>query len=110
MRNPSPKARYYIEAGIDLLQNRAALEMWKQWAGDHPFKRSEGFLNQEQEYLPNPVAHVVSDGLRALSKKIAHNLETDRSLSREAAISLRNALSYIKDIETEIFEDLRERV
>ncbi len=109
MRNPSPKAREFIRAGISQLSNPDAFSAWVAWEQQHPFIRTQGPINQAAEYLTPKMAHLVLAALAALAKRISHQLD-DAGLAREALIALENDLAYIQDIEGEIHQDLRERV
>jgi hypothetical protein len=109
MRNPSPKARHFIEVGIGELQKPEIMDPWKTWSREHPFRRIEGSVNQATELLPDRIAKIAVSGLDALAKDISERLK-DTSLAREAIIALKNDLGYIQDIETELLQDLRARV
>jgi hypothetical protein len=109
MRNPSPKARQFIQAGIEQLDRREDAEAWRHWSDDNPFQRTPGSVNQAQARMPDALARTVLQGLDALSRRITAQIDGD-ALDREAKIALENDLGYIEDIKAEIHQDLRERV
>jgi hypothetical protein len=106
MRSLSPKARFFIEAGLDQLQHPTLKNEWQNWARTHPFVRTGGFVNQAVDSLPRPLAEGVLSGLRALSKGIRDKIDNPATPARDAA-NLENDLSYIADIESELIRDLR---
>ncbi len=107
MRNFSPMARHFIEAGLDQLGVPEARKAWDRWATDNPYQVAEGALNQAQVPLPKGVARAVLAALQKLEKQIRHNL-AEQKLEREAVIALHNDLSFIKDVESEVYDDQRE--
>ena len=109
MRNLSPKARHFIDVGIDQLQKSDQIEAWRAWTREHPFRRIDGPVNQATELLPDKIAKFAVSALDALAKDISNRLKGE-SLPREAVIALKNDLGYIQDIQTELLQDLRARV
>lgn len=105
MHSPSPKTRFFIQEALRLLRSPEVERAWVAWSEQHPFRRSEGFINNELDYLPRYLAESVLHGLELLEMETVKNLQRN-DISREDAISAENNIGLFHDLESEICADL----